>query len=49
MPEKKCFSIIDLYLELADKEVIKGFHDTSEIWIDVGKPEQLNEARKMFF
>jgi NDP-sugar pyrophosphorylase family protein len=48
MPEQDRFSIVDVYLELAKIYDIKGFVDTSELWIDVGKPEQLAEARKMF-
>ncbi len=48
MPPKEQFSIIDLYLELAKNHKIKGYFDDSEMWMDVGKPEQLKEARKMF-
>ncbi len=48
MPLKEQFSIIDLYLELAKNHKIKGYFDDSEMWIDVGKPDQLEEARKMF-
>ncbi len=48
MPPKEQFSIIDLYLELAKTHKIKGYFDDSEMWMDVGKPEQLKEARKMF-
>ena len=48
MPEEDRFSITDLYLELAKKHVIKGYFDDSELWMDVGKPEQLEEARIRF-
>lgn len=48
MPEEDRFSITDLYLELAKKHKIMGYFDDSELWIDVGKPEQLAEARKRF-
>jgi len=41
------FSIIDLYLRLARSESIFGYHDTSETWMDLGKPEQLIAAEKM--
>jgi len=44
--EKGKFSIIDLYLRLAAKEKILSFIDESEIWMDLGKPEQLAEAEK---
>jgi NDP-sugar pyrophosphorylase family protein len=41
------FSIIDLYLRLAKNEAIYGYHDTSEYWMDLGKPDQLAAAEKM--
>ncbi len=41
------FSIIDLYLRLAKSEAIYGYHDTSEYWMDCGKPDQLATAEKM--
>ncbi len=40
------FSVTHWYLDLAQNHSIKGFFDTSRQWIDVGKPEQLKEARK---
>ena len=48
MPENVRFSITDFYLETAVTQSIKGFYDTSDLWIDVGKPEQLEEARRIF-
>jgi NDP-sugar pyrophosphorylase family protein len=48
MPETDRFSVTDFYLELAKTHLIKGFNDTSDLWMDVGKPEQLEEARKIF-
>lgn len=48
MPEKEKFSIADFYLDIAKTHKIKGFYDTSDLWMDVGKPEQLKEARKIF-
>ncbi len=42
------FSITNLYLELAKTHLIKGYFDDSKLWMDVGKPEQLAEARKLF-
>jgi NDP-sugar pyrophosphorylase family protein len=41
------FSMVDLYLRLAQEHNIFGFHDTSDIWMDLGKPEQLKEAEKL--
>lgn len=48
MPETERFSITDFYLELAKSKTIKGYFDDSDLWMDVGKPEQLEEARKLF-
>lgn len=48
MPEMDRFSIIDLYLDLAKTHKIQGYFDSSELWMDVGKPEQLEEAREIF-
>jgi len=46
--EKGKFSIMDLYLRLAKSNSIKAFIDQSEIWLDLGKPEQLVVAEKIF-
>lgn len=48
MPKADRFSITDFYLELAKTHSIKGYFDDSDLWMDVGKPEQLEEARKLF-
>lgn len=48
MPENDRFSITDFYLELAKTNSIKGYFDDSELWMDVGKPEQLEEARRLY-
>ncbi|WP_319481603.1 nucleotidyltransferase family protein [uncultured Draconibacterium sp.] len=48
MPEEDRFSIVQVYLELAKTKNIKGYFDSSELWMDVGKPAQLKEARKVF-
>mgnify|MGYP003964126165 FL=1 len=48
MPETERFSITDFYLDLAKTQLIKGFFDDSELWMDVGKPEQLKMARELF-
>lgn len=44
--ESGTFSLISLYLRLAENNNIFGYIDTSDIWIDLGKPEQLREAEK---
>ena len=48
MPTEDRFSIVKVYLELAKTREIKGYFDTSDIWMDVGKPVQLVEARERF-
>jgi len=42
--EEGVFSIIDLYLRLAKNHKIAGYYDTSDIWMDLGKPEELQKA-----
>jgi NDP-sugar pyrophosphorylase family protein len=42
------FSIVDVYLDLGKTEMIKGFDHSSSKLIDVGKPESLIEAEKLF-
>jgi NDP-sugar pyrophosphorylase family protein len=46
--EEGKFSIIDLYLRLAKTEKITGYIDHSSIWMDLGKPEQLQKAENLF-
>jgi len=48
MPDVDRFSITNFYLELAKKHLIKGYFDESELWMDVGKPKELEKARKLF-
>jgi N-acetyl-alpha-D-muramate 1-phosphate uridylyltransferase len=43
------FSIVDTYLELAKTETIKAFDHSNSKLVDVGKPESLIEAEKLFF
>ena len=42
------FSIIDTYLDLAADNVILGYNHTGDKWIDVGKPESVETAEKLF-
>ena len=42
------FSLIDVYLSLADQHKIAGFDHTGNRFIDVGKPESVAIAEKMF-
>ncbi len=48
MPPENVFSIIDFYLKLTEKHLIKGYFDESEWWLDVGKPDELIAARQFF-
>ncbi|MDP2336482.1 MAG: nucleotidyltransferase family protein [Bacteroidota bacterium] len=42
------FPIIDCYLRLARSEKIVAFIDSSTIWMDLGKPDQLQQAETLF-
>jgi NDP-sugar pyrophosphorylase family protein len=46
--EEGKFPIIDLYLRLAKNQSIKAFVDNSSLWMDLGKPEELLAAEKLF-
>lgn len=45
--EKGKFPIMDLYLRLANTHSIHGFVDSSTVWMDLGKPDQLPIAEKL--
>lgn len=42
--EQGKFPIMDLYLRLAQNQIIKAFVDQSDLWMDLGKPDQLAAA-----
>ncbi|HVX48660.1 MAG TPA: sugar phosphate nucleotidyltransferase [Chitinophagaceae bacterium] len=42
------FSMVDVYLSLAQKHIIQSFDHSSSRFIDVGKPESVTAAEKMF-
>lgn len=42
------FSMIDLYLDLCKNHLISGFDHSNDLFIDVGKPESIQQAEKMF-
>ncbi len=48
MPAENKFSITDFYLKLAEQHLVKGFFDESEFWMDVGKPDELERAKKLY-
>lgn len=48
VPVEERFSIIEWYLELAKTKTIIGYLDQSKLWMDVGKPAELEAARRLF-
>ena len=46
--EEGKFPIMDLLLRLAKDQSIKAFIDDSSLWMDLGKPEELLAAEKLF-
>ena len=42
------FSIMDTYLQLAAEHTILGYKHTGDKWVDVGKPESVAVAEKLF-
>ena len=42
------FSMVDVYLSLAGEEIIKSFDHSDTSFIDVGKPEAVAEAERLF-
>ncbi len=46
--ERGAFSVIDLYLRLAQQEKICGFVDTKSQWKDLGKYAELVDNEKLF-
>lgn len=48
MPFEGKFSMIDVYLHFAKQGIIKGFDHTGDVFIDVGKPESLAKASRLF-
>lgn len=46
LPDKKVFSIINSYLDMASKHTISGFNHDNSFWFDTGTPEKLHEAEQ---
>lgn len=42
------FSMVDVYLDLAQSEIIKGFDHSGSKFIDVGKPDSVAKAEALF-
>lgn len=48
LPEgKDVFSTIELFLEVSEKETIKGYETTAK-WLDVGTPQNIAQAEELF-
>jgi NDP-sugar pyrophosphorylase family protein len=48
MPKSGTFSITDVYLGLAATQSIVGYDHSGDIILDVGKPESIVQAEKLF-
>ncbi len=48
IPLRGKFSLIDAYLALAGSHTIYGYDHTGDVFLDVGKPEAVLEAAKLF-
>jgi MurNAc alpha-1-phosphate uridylyltransferase len=48
MKQEGKFSMVDVYLELCSKKTIMGYDHSSDILIDVGKPESILQAESLF-
>lgn len=48
MPEDEVFSIIDVYLKAAAFHPILGYPHDEDAWLDVGNPESLKKASKVW-
>ena len=47
MPEEGPFSIVKTYLKLAGTHQLKPFTHDDSVWVDVGKPENIEQAKKI--
>lgn len=48
IPQRGKFSLVDTYLSLAEENLIFGYDHTGDKFIDVGKPESVAIAEKLF-
>jgi N-acetyl-alpha-D-muramate 1-phosphate uridylyltransferase len=48
MPGHGKFSIVDIYLDIAESQVILGFDHTGSRLVDVGRPESVSVAERLF-
>lgn len=42
------FSMVDVYLDLCNEHIISGYDHTGAVLVDVGKPESILKAEKIF-
>jgi len=49
LPQSGKFSIMTSYLEIMNNHKVLGFNHSGDLLIDVGKPEAIIEAEKIFF
>lgn len=47
MPDKNVFSLVDLYLKIANKSRIAYFDHSNSLFLDLGRKEKLTEAEKI--
>jgi MurNAc alpha-1-phosphate uridylyltransferase len=48
IPQRGKFSLTTTFLSLAEKHLVSGFDCSADAFIDVGKPESVVEAERMF-
>lgn len=48
MPAEEVFSIVEVYLGAAEREPILAYRHDADVWLDVGKPEQLARAQALW-
>jgi len=48
MHQQGKFSMVDVYLDLAKEHLVQGFDHSDSRFIDVGKPESIEKAERMF-
>jgi len=48
IPFEGKFSLVDLYLHVAANNIITGYNHTGNLFIDVGKPESIEQAEYLF-
>lgn len=46
--QEGAFSIIDVYLHLAREHLIQAYPHTNDLWLDVGKPENIKKAEEVY-